>query len=117
MKTLLLAASLSISLAMPALAQDHSGHAMPASIGNAATEAFTAANTKMHQDMSVELTGNTDVDFIRSMIPHHQGAVDMARIELEHGTDPEVKALAEAVIAAQEKEIAWMQAWLAKNGG
>ena len=117
MKTLLLAASLAIGLAIPALAQDHAGHAMPAATGNAATEAFMATNSKMHQDMSAELTGNADVDFIRSMIPHHQGAVEMARIELEHGTDPEVKALAEAIIAAQEEEIAWMQAWLAKNGG
>jgi uncharacterized protein (DUF305 family) len=51
------------------------------------------------------------------MIPHHQGAVDMARIVLEHGSDPEVKKLAESVIAAQESEIKWMQDWLAKNGG
>lgn len=118
MKKLLLAASLALVLALPVTAQDHSSHAMPMATGNtAASDAFAAANAKMHQEMAVELTGNPDVDFIRSMIPHHQGAVDMARIELEHGTDPEVKALAEAVIAAQQKEIAWMQAWLAKNGG
>lgn len=116
MKALLVAASLAL-FAMPVLAQDHSGHAMPTS-GDAspATAAYEAANAAMHEDMAIEYSGNADVDFIRAMIPHHEGAVAMARIVLEHGTDPEVKALAEAVIAAQEKEISWMQDWLAKNG-
>ncbi len=79
--------------------------------------AFMEANDRMHAGMAIEFTGNPDVDFLRGMIPHHQGAVEMARIELEHGTDPEVRKLAEAVIAAQEAEIKWMQDWLAKNGG
>jgi uncharacterized protein (DUF305 family) len=77
--------------------------------------ALAAANTKMHADMNVTMTGNPDVDIAKGMIPHHQGAVDMARIVLEYGTAPEIRAFAQGVIDAQEAEIAWMTEWLAKN--
>lgn len=104
---------------LPSMAQEatgHEGHAMMGDKGPASM-AYMEANDRMHADMAIEYTGNADVDFIRGMIPHHQGAVDMARIVLEHGSDPEVRTLAEEVIAAQEAEIKWMQEWLAKNGG
>jgi uncharacterized protein (DUF305 family) len=111
------ALSLCLILATPAFAQttDHSGHGAAAADDAPSTQAFKAANDKMHTDMAIEYTGNADVDFIRGMIAHHQGAVDAARVVLEHGADPEVRAFAEGVIAAQEAEIAWMNEWLAAN--
>lgn len=92
-------------------------HAAPAvsSDASASTQAFEAANARMHEGMAIPFTGNADIDFARGMIPHHQGAIDMARIELEHGKDPELRALAEEIIKAQEGEIAFLKAWLAKN--
>ena len=108
-----------VASSLPAFAEEttgHEGHSMMGDMGPSSM-AFMEANDRMHAGMAIEFTGNADVDFIRGMIPHHQGAVEMARIVLEHGSDPEVRKLAEAVIAAQEAEIKWMQEWLVKNGG
>ena len=79
------------------------------------TDGYKAAMDKMHTDMMIEYSGNADVDFVRGMIPHHQGAIDMAKVELANGKDPEIRKLAEGVIAAQEAEIKQMQGWLAAH--
>ncbi|WP_442855236.1 CopM family metallochaperone [Bosea sp. PAMC 26642] len=107
-----------LAVAGPVLAQQHQGHGMPGASAkdSASTTAFKAANMKMHKDMDIAFTGDPDADFVRGMIPHHQGAIDMARIMLAHGKDPALKALATSIIADQEKEIAQMRAWLKTNG-
>jgi uncharacterized protein (DUF305 family) len=79
------------------------------------TAAYIAANDAMHAAMAIEYTGNPDIDFVQGMIGHHQGAIDMARVVIEYGADPEIRRLAEGITAAQEAEIAEMQAWLAEN--
>lgn len=95
----------------------HHGHgAMNTQSMTPAAKAFAEANAKMHKDMTIQFSGNADVDFARGMIPHHQGAIDMSEIVLKYGSDVSVKKLANEIIAAQKKEIAQMQAWLQKNG-
>ena len=124
---LLIASVVLASLATVATAQ-HAGHPAPKSghdahknlgsaakvDGTASTAAFQAVNDKMHKAMDIPFTGNADRDFIAGMIAHHQGAVDMANVVIKFGKDPDVRKLAEEIIQAQEKEIAWMKAWQTK---
>lgn len=89
---------------------DHGGAAADADFARA----LAAAMDKMHREMMAPpATGNADVDFLASMIPHHAGAVEMSRLVLLHGKDPLVRRLAEEIIAGQQAEITAMQARLA----
>jgi uncharacterized protein (DUF305 family) len=83
---------------------------------NEASRAFAEANARMHTGMNITYSGDADVDFVKGMIAHHQGAVEMAGIVLEHGKDSEIRKLANEIIEAQAREIAMMQDWLKRKG-
>src|SRR5262245_46240868 len=75
-----------------------------------------ASMEKMHRAMAaVEPAGNRDVDFVNLMLPHHQGALDMAKAQLLYGTDPQMRRLAQEIITDQQSEIALMQLWLKQH--
>ena len=69
---------------------------------------IAGAVARMHADMDVPFTGDADRDFARMMIPHHQGAIDMAIAELRYGKDQRLKRLAQEIIVEQQQEIAVM---------
>jgi uncharacterized protein (DUF305 family) len=69
-----------------------------------------ASMDKMHMAMgAIKRSGNSDVDFVRLMLPHHQAAIDMAKTELLYGKDPEMRRLAQEIITDQQLEIELMQ--------
>ncbi|MDB5785791.1 DUF305 domain-containing protein [Caballeronia mineralivorans] len=120
------AVAVSIVVSMPAFAQTPASSAsmqgmdMSASSGSqsdsASTKEFQAADHSMMSGMSgVQYTGDADHDFVAHMIPHHQGAVAMAKVELKYGKDAKLRALAKEIIASQDKEIAFMKQWLAAH--
>ena len=78
-----------------------------------AAKASASAMNAMMAHMMVKTTGNADVDFAKGMIPHHQGAIDMANVVLKYGADADVKSMAGNVVKSQGEEITQMKAWLA----
>ncbi|WP_315918358.1 DUF305 domain-containing protein [Mesorhizobium sp. SP-1A] len=122
LKRILLAATAAAMLAatfvesLPAAEMKHDMGAMAAQSGDPAAAGYQAAMDKMHREMmAMKYTGDADVDFVRGMIPHHQAAIDMAKVVLDHGKDPEIRKLAQDVIKAQSKEIDEMENWLTKH--
>jgi uncharacterized protein (DUF305 family) len=115
-----LAAVLAVLAPVAAVAQMPSGQTQGMRMGQStapdtpATAAYKAAMAKMDQDMAVPYTGDADKDFVAGMIPHHQGAIGMAEVELKYGRDPALKKLARDIVAAQREEIAFMEKWQAK---
>jgi uncharacterized protein (DUF305 family) len=113
-KSLALGATALLLAAGIASAQ-HTGHGAPKADTAApatAREGYEAANARMHRDMAIRYSGNADADFVRGMIPHHQGAIDMAKVVQKFGKDAEVRKLAGEIIKAQEAEIALMRGML-----
>jgi hypothetical protein len=83
----------------------------------AASQAFMDAMETMMEGMAgMEMTGDAAIDFALMMIPHHQSAIDMAEAFLEHGDDPELTELANAIIAEQRREIEFLENWLRQQG-
>ena len=77
---------------------------------------LTASAERMHAAMgSVRPSGNSDVDFVRLMLPHHQAAIVMAKTQLMSGKDPEIRRLAQEIITDQQSEIELMQLWLKRR--
>lgn len=89
---------------------------MPKGDTGPSSMALSGAMAKMHQDMGMTFTGNADIDFVKAMTIHHQGAIDMAKTAIAFGKDAEVKRFAEGIIKAQEAEMAWSNEWLKKQG-
>ncbi|HWX47179.1 MAG TPA: DUF305 domain-containing protein [Roseomonas sp.] len=99
-------------LASPGQAQ-HTGRATSGGApASPATQEYRAAAERMHRDMDIPYTGDPDHDFAAGMIAHHQGAIEMAQVQLRYGKDPVLRQMAEEIIATQEKEIAVLRTYL-----
>jgi uncharacterized protein (DUF305 family) len=108
-----LAASLSFMATSFALAQDPKGHSHSRAESDAIEQHFLFENdsaiSNMNRKMLARPTGDVDHDFVDTMIPHHQGAIDMARAELKYGHNSALRQLAQGIVDSQEREIAMMR--------
>jgi uncharacterized protein (DUF305 family) len=103
-------------LGAPAMAQQSMQMQSDTGASSPAGKAMMDSMSKMQQDMAnTPMTGDPDKDFVAMMLPHHQSAIDMAKVELQYGKDPQMRKLAQGMVAAQGKEHAEMLAWQAKH--
>lgn len=107
--TILTMATIAVSL-IPAAHADLQGNG-PADMGY-----MQAMRSMDHSMQSMQATGDADKDFVMMMIPHHQAAIDMAKVELQYGKDPLLQEMARKIIKAQDDEITEMKAWQTKHG-
>jgi uncharacterized protein (DUF305 family) len=113
-------ATITVFFCLVAAQQPH--HAAPVSpaetqAADPSWSAMSASMDKMHTAMAaVEPSGNSDVNFVRLMLPHHQAAIEMAKTQLLYGKDPQMRRLAQEIITDQQSEIQLMQLWLKQNG-
>ena len=103
-----------VSLCLPAFAaaqeMKHDHKAMQQEAADSpSSKAYEDASAKMHRDMTVSLSGDADIDFVRGMIPHHQGAIDMAVAYLRYGHNEQLRRIAQEIIVDQQQEIAAMR--------
>ena len=99
--------------AMPGMPMPATPGGMPMSANH---QEMMQSMEKMNRDMmGASMTGDPDRDLVVMMMPHHQGAIDMARIYLRDGKDPAIRKMAEKIIVDQEREIRDFKAWLAKH--
>ena len=90
---------------------DHAGTSVQAQRAPS-TKALQEAGMSMHKAMDITYTGNADIDFARAMIAHHEGAIDMAKVELQYGASPEMRALAKNVVDSQQHQVVQMRRWV-----
>lgn len=111
-RSLPLAASILVILSASAFADDPASHEHPSSAITDETpfvKENDAAMAKMMNDMAVKPTGDVSRDFVEMMIPHHQGAIDMAQTYLRYGSNEQLKRIAQEIIVDQQQEIAAMR--------
>jgi len=100
------------ALAQMVMAMDKGASLSPSQF----TQDMDASMKLMDHEMSAaQMDGNADHDFAVMMMPHHQGAIDMAKAELSHGRDPTMRRLAEEIIADQKSEIDLMNLWMREH--
>jgi uncharacterized protein (DUF305 family) len=105
-----------VALSTQTLQNDSHTHVASRSAADPGWSELQGSREKMHAAMAtVEPSGDSDADFVKLMLPHHQAAIDMAKSELLYGKDPQVRRLAQEIITDQQSEIQLMQLWLKQH--